>query len=55
MFSFMLSKKDQFFVARDPIGIKPLYWGFDDENIYFSSEIKALRGEVGADREVDGR
>lgn len=42
MFSFILSKKDQFFVARDPIGIKPLYWGFDDDNIYFSSEIKAL-------------
>lgn len=42
MFSFILSKDNQFFVARDPIGIKPLYWGLDDENVYFSSEIKAL-------------
>ncbi len=42
MFSFIVSRGNRFFVARDPIGIKPLYWGFDDTNIYFSSEIKAL-------------
>ncbi|MFQ5685467.1 MAG: asparagine synthase B [Candidatus Scalindua sp.] len=42
MFSFIISEGERFFVARDPIGIKPLYWGFDDTNIYFSSEIKAL-------------
>ncbi len=42
MFSFIIAEGKRFFVARDPIGIKPLYLGSDDANIYFSSEIKAL-------------
>ncbi len=42
MFSFILSDGNNYFVARDPIGIKPLYWGRDDRHVYFSSEIKAL-------------
>lgn len=42
MFSFILLDEDNYFVARDPIGIKPLYWGSDDKHLYFSSEIKAL-------------
>lgn len=42
MFSFILLSKDSYFVARDPIGIKPLYWGSDDNCLFFSSEIKSL-------------
>lgn len=45
MFSFIIfDKKDnQIFVARDPFGVKPLFYAFDkDKNIFFASEIKAL-------------
>ncbi|NIR48366.1 asparagine synthetase B, partial [candidate division KSB1 bacterium] len=42
MFSFVLSDADSYYVARDPIGIKPLYYSTDDECIYFASEVKAL-------------
>lgn len=42
MFSFVISDDQEFFAARDRIGIKPLYYGTTGENIYFSSEIKAL-------------
>lgn len=51
MFSFIISDKNRFFVARDPIGIKPLYWGFDNENMYFSSEIKVLLDKADRIRE----
>ncbi|MBY6275188.1 asparagine synthase B [Symbiobacterium thermophilum] len=35
------------FLARDPLGIQPLYWGEDEEgNVLFASEIKALVGET---------
>ena len=42
MFSFILTDHEHFFIARDPIGIKPLYFGYDEKRIYFSSEMKAL-------------
>lgn len=35
------------FLARDPLGIQPLYWGEDDAgNFLFASEIRALIGET---------
>tara|TARA_B100000795_G_scaffold268520_1_gene255643 strand:+ start:6808 stop:8472 length:1665 start_codon:yes stop_codon:yes gene_type:complete len=46
VFSFILydSKKNDFLVARDPIGVNPLYYGKDYANsICFSSEIKAIK------------
>ncbi|MBE5828239.1 MAG: asparagine synthase B [Butyrivibrio sp.] len=38
-------EKDKFIAARDPIGIRPLYYGYDDEGyIMFASEPKNLTG-----------
>ncbi|WP_026651605.1 asparagine synthase B [Butyrivibrio proteoclasticus] len=38
-------EKDEFIAARDPIGIRPLYYGYDDEGyILFASEPKNLTG-----------
>ena len=47
MFAFVLydETKDCFLIARDPIGIIPLYYGFDEEHrLYVASEMKALVG-----------
>jgi len=43
-FSFVLydSMKNNLFVARDHIGITPLYYGYDEDRIVFSSELKCL-------------
>ena len=49
IFAFALydAEQDAFLIARDPIGVIPLYIGFDDSNgkIYVASELKALEGE----------
>ena len=48
IFAFALydSNTDRFLVARDPIGVIPLYIGFDsDGKVYIASELKALEGE----------
>lgn len=45
MFAFFIydSEEYSFFAARDPFGVKPLYWAQDkDQNYYFASEIKSL-------------
>jgi asparagine synthase (glutamine-hydrolysing) len=45
MFAFVLydEENDSYLVARDPIGIIPLYYGFDDsQQLYIASEMKAL-------------
>lgn len=45
MFAFVLydEAKGSFLIARDPVGIMPLYYGYDDENrLYVASEMKAL-------------
>ena len=47
IFAFALydEEKDEFLIARDPIGVIPLYIGKDnDGKIYFASELKALEG-----------
>lgn len=42
-FAFVLKDGDNIYVARDWYGIKPLFYGIDDQdNYYFSSEMKAL-------------
>ncbi len=42
MFAFAIIHKDELFLARDPLGIKPLYCGNGENGFYFASEIKAL-------------
>ena len=45
MFAFVLYDEaaDRYLIARDPIGIIPLYYGFDDDHqLYVASEMKAL-------------
>ena len=47
IFAFALydEEKDEFLIARDPIGVIPLYIGKDaDGKIYCASELKALEG-----------
>ncbi len=47
IFAFALydEERDEFLIARDPIGVIPLYIGKDSEGrIYFGSELKALEG-----------
>jgi asparagine synthase (glutamine-hydrolysing) len=47
IFAFALydEEKDEFLIARDPIGVIPLYIGHDaDGKVYFASELKALEG-----------
>ncbi|MDY6950563.1 MAG: asparagine synthase B [Thermodesulfobacteriota bacterium] len=42
MFAFAVFNGDDFMLARDPIGIKPLYYGYFNDNLYFSSELGAM-------------
>ena len=42
MFAFAISWQGELFLARDPLGIKPLYFGQKDGNLHFASEVKAL-------------
>ncbi|MFC1533525.1 asparagine synthase B [Thermodesulfobacteriota bacterium] len=42
MYAFAIFDGDDFMMARDPIGIKPLYYGYKNNNIYFSSELGAM-------------
>ena len=47
IFAFALydEEKDAFLIARDPIGVIPLYIGYDsDGTVYVASELKALEG-----------
>ena len=48
IFAFVLydEEKDEFLIARDPIGVIPLYIGYDsDGTVYVASELKALEGQ----------
>jgi len=48
IFAFVLYDEDtdRFLIARDPIGVIPLYIGYDDDGtVYVASELKALEGQ----------
>jgi asparagine synthase (glutamine-hydrolysing) len=42
MYALALSDDDDLFLARDPLGIKPLYIARFEDRLYFASELKAL-------------
>lgn len=54
MFAFAIwdSNKKTVFLARDRVGIKPLYYCLTDKFLVFASEIKAILADPGVDREV---
>ena len=48
IFAFVLydEDRDEFLIARDPIGVIPLYIGYDaDGTVYVASELKSLEGQ----------
>jgi asparagine synthase (glutamine-hydrolysing) len=43
MFAFLIAGEDgSFIAARDPVGIKPLYWARQDGLVHFASEMSAF-------------
>ncbi|HDL19208.1 MAG TPA: asparagine synthase (glutamine-hydrolyzing) [Bacteroidetes bacterium] len=55
MFGFTIydRKKKQLFIARDRVGIKPLYYYEDGQTFAFASEIKPILQIPGIDRSID--
>src|SRR3954452_7004000 len=46
MFAFVMAGRDgRFVAARDPVGIKPLYWARKDDSVRFASEMHAFDPE----------
>ncbi|RJP38321.1 MAG: asparagine synthetase B, partial [Desulfobacteraceae bacterium] len=57
MFAFGIwdLSKEVFFLARDPIGIKPLYFTHAPSGLLFGSEIKAILADPKVKRKVNSR
>ena len=55
MFAFAIwdSTKQELFLARDRLGIKPLFYFFDSEKFLFSSEIKSILLDPLIKKEID--
>jgi len=55
MFGFAItdSRRKRVIIARDRLGIKPLYYTIKDNTLYFGSEIKALRAANVVPRDMD--
>lgn len=51
-FAFLDFKKNSLFLARDPFGVKPLYYHKNGNELIFSSEIRPIRSKL-ADKELD--
>lgn len=51
-FAIWDSKKDKLFIARDRLGIRPLFYSSEAGRFYFASEVKALFA-AGLRREID--
>jgi asparagine synthase (glutamine-hydrolysing) len=55
MFAFAIwdSKKEELLLARDPYGIKPLYFSANDRQVRFASQVKAILAGGAVSRELD--
>ncbi|MBI4528306.1 MAG: asparagine synthase (glutamine-hydrolyzing) [Deltaproteobacteria bacterium] len=55
MFAFAIwnHEKKELFLARDRVGIKPLYYYWDGKKFLFASEIKAILQDPAVDRKID--
>lgn len=55
MFSFAIwdARRRRLLLARDRVGIKPLYYWLDNDQLVFGSELKAVVAYPGAPRQVD--
>ena len=55
MFAFVLYDRPQkaHYIVRDRLGIKPLFFTFDDDKLIVSSEIKSILSLDGKERELD--
>jgi asparagine synthase (glutamine-hydrolysing) len=55
MFAFAIwdAKRKRLFVARDRVGIKPLYFCETDKAFYFASELKAIIADAAVPREIN--
>src|SRR3989440_4327095 len=55
MFAFAIwdRRKRRLFIARDRLGIKPLYYYFDGAKLLFGSEIKTILAHAGVRAEFD--
>ena len=55
MFAFALwdKREQQLFLARDPLGVKPLYYSVQGDTLYFASEMKAILSVPEFPRDLD--
>lgn len=55
MFAFAIwdKRQQQLFLARDHMGVKPLFYQWDGKNLIFASELKALIEHPAVSREID--
>ncbi len=55
MFAFAIwdTKRERLLLARDRIGLKPLYYYRDSQRVLFGSEIKAILSQPNVSRELD--
>jgi asparagine synthase (glutamine-hydrolysing) len=55
MFAFAIWDENakSLFLARDRVGIKPLYYSLSDASLVFGSEIKAILADPAVSREID--
>ncbi len=55
MFDFAIwdARRKRLLLARDPFGIKLLYYRVDEDGLYFGSEIRAVRATMPGSAEID--